>query len=425
MSFTSLHRYLGEPPTPLTAAMLDEAVARGIPESGDLDWKSALPARSALVQSDFPKDVAAMANSGGGTLIYGVKEVEKRAAERTDAGEIDEKYERSIHAVAYTAISPPVLGLRVETIVADGLRAYAVIVPDSPDAPHLIYKNQFFGAPVRTDSDTAWMRERDVEAAYRARFTGASTAESTLDQLYQECVRAQGPERSAQFIAVARPRHPQMKSARPRSVVTNAVYAAYALSSAWYQSDLRRMLGETLVRVLDNLDPHRPRKGYRRWTAVSERIDASALTAHAAIHDDGTVTLGQTGGGQRLPHQLDPLPPGQITSRDLEVFIGDFLALLTSATDDGHGGEMDLLIGIEWSGREGIKCWETDSRRSAQSAVGTFSGSFVAVRTSISTLASDDDYYQAVRSVALDCLSQFGITQLGTLADIVTTPVER
>lgn len=72
MSFTALHRAVGAAPGPLTGEILDAAVAAGVAESNDLDWKSELPPAKGLPQTDFPKDVAAMANSGGGVIVYGV-----------------------------------------------------------------------------------------------------------------------------------------------------------------------------------------------------------------------------------------------------------------------------------------------------------------------------------------------------------------
>ena len=65
MSFTALHRSLGIGPGPLTDELLDAAVAAGVTETDDLDWKSELPPAKGLPLTDFPKDVAAMANSGG------------------------------------------------------------------------------------------------------------------------------------------------------------------------------------------------------------------------------------------------------------------------------------------------------------------------------------------------------------------------
>ena len=43
MDFTPLHRGLGLPPSILTDEILDAAVAAGVAETDDLDWKSELP----------------------------------------------------------------------------------------------------------------------------------------------------------------------------------------------------------------------------------------------------------------------------------------------------------------------------------------------------------------------------------------------
>lgn len=169
MTFTALHRVLGLPPGPLTDVMLDEAVGAGAAESDDLDWKPERPPMKGLPQTDFSKDVAAMENSGGRVIVFGVRKAQKAATERVDVGELDETYERSLRSAAITAISPPVFGLNVHRLGTDP-RAVVVEVPPSIDGPHLIYKHDYFSAPIRNDSDTVWMKERQIEAMYRARF---------------------------------------------------------------------------------------------------------------------------------------------------------------------------------------------------------------------------------------------------------------
>lgn len=69
MVFTPLHRSLGLAPSELTDELLNQAVAAGVTESDDLDWKSELPPQSGLAQTDMPKDIAAMANGGGGMIV--------------------------------------------------------------------------------------------------------------------------------------------------------------------------------------------------------------------------------------------------------------------------------------------------------------------------------------------------------------------
>ena len=135
MSFTSLHRAVGAGPGPLTEDLLDAAVKAGVAESDDLDWKGNLPLAKELTQSDFPKDVAAMANSGGGLIIFGVCEEQKAATGRVDAGEFDENYERTMRSAVITAISPPVFGVTTHLLGSKGTRAVVVEVPASVDGP--------------------------------------------------------------------------------------------------------------------------------------------------------------------------------------------------------------------------------------------------------------------------------------------------
>jgi hypothetical protein len=80
MQFTPIHRLLGLAPRPLSDQMIDEAISLGIAESDDLDWKSKLPPARGLAETDDPKDVAAMANSGG-MIVYGIA-LERQQSDR-------------------------------------------------------------------------------------------------------------------------------------------------------------------------------------------------------------------------------------------------------------------------------------------------------------------------------------------------------
>jgi hypothetical protein len=79
MQFTPLHRLLGRAPAPLSDEMIDDAVSQGIAETDDLDWKSKLPPAKGMAATDYPKDIAAMANSRGGMIVYGITEEDKKA----------------------------------------------------------------------------------------------------------------------------------------------------------------------------------------------------------------------------------------------------------------------------------------------------------------------------------------------------------
>ncbi|WP_322755851.1 ATP-binding protein [Frankia sp. Cas3] len=236
---------------------------RWLPErwrTDDLDWKEKLPPAMGLPQTDFPKNVAAMANSGGGLIVYGVTETQKAATGRADAGEYTEVYERSLRSAAITAISPPVLRLTVHPLGAAGLRAVVVEVPASVDGPHLIYKQDYFGAPVRTGSDTVWMKERQIEAMYRARFDERRHATEALDTLAREAVAGRDTDKRAWLVGVAHPRIPTVGERLSRGTAGHVISTAAELTFTYAPG--------RDVRPLGSVDRFNPRPGLRRWVAA-------------------------------------------------------------------------------------------------------------------------------------------------------------
>lgn len=316
----------------MTDGLLDAAVAAGTTEANDLDWKGPLPPAKGLAQTDFPKDVAAMANSGGGLIVYGVEESQKAATGRVDVGEFNETYERSLRSAAITAISPPVFGLNVHRLKsADGKRAIVVEVPASIDGPHLIYRNDYFGAPVRNDSDTVWMKERQIEAMYRARFEERRHASEALDALFGEATAGRDSDKRAWLIAVAHPRIPVLRErmTRDRARYVWATTEPLALAYA----------GREGMHPLENVDRDNPRPGLRRWVAVSMATGDGSRWKEAwmSIHHDGSVTLAAAVGGHRRSRDSN-FEGWEIPSSAIECAIADVMALIRTtaeATDNG------------------------------------------------------------------------------------------
>ncbi|MEV0928776.1 ATP-binding protein [Streptomyces spongiicola] len=74
-SWTRLHEYLGAPPGPVTFDLVKGAAEANLAESDDLDWKEQLPQPPRDGRwNELAKDVAAMANTRGGLLIFGVRD---------------------------------------------------------------------------------------------------------------------------------------------------------------------------------------------------------------------------------------------------------------------------------------------------------------------------------------------------------------
>jgi hypothetical protein len=68
-------------------------------------------------------------------------------------GDFTEGHERAFRGAAITAITPPLFGLENHRLGTNP-RAVVVIVPASVDGPHLIYRNEYFGAPIRNNAYT-------------------------------------------------------------------------------------------------------------------------------------------------------------------------------------------------------------------------------------------------------------------------------
>lgn len=407
MSFTALHRTLGRAPGPLTDELLNAAVEAGVTETDDLDWKSELPPAKGLPQTDFPKDIAAMANSGGGVIVYGVLESQKAATARVDVGELDETYERSLRSAAITAISPPVFGLDITRLGGEGNRAVVVEVPASVDGPHLIYRNDYFGAPVRNDSDTVWMKERQIEAMYRARFEERRHATEALDALYAEASAGRDVGDRAWLIAVAHPRIPRLQERLTREAAREVLSKTeqVALSFA-------RNRG---VHPLASVDRLNPRPGFRRWVAVNTATSQYSAwkEAWASIHHDGSVTLSAAIGG----HPSDSPGPSyfegwEVESTAIECAIADLMALLRTTAETTGVAEYDVRVGIEWEGEQPLVILTKDTMGFTYRDGSTPLHRYTPVETTINAQGPEADFRQHVHDLAQDCVNQGGISNL-------------
>ena len=406
MSFTALHRALGVAPGPLTDELLDAAVAAGVTETNDLDWKSELPPAKGLPQTDFPKDVAAMANSGGGVIVFGVRESQKAATGRVDVGEFDEGYERSLRSAAITAVSPPVFGLNVHRLGDEGNRAVVVEVPASIDGPHLIYKNEYFGAPMRNDSDTVWMKERQIEAMYRARFEERRHATEALDVFFTE--------------ASGRPRHRQAGMAHRRRPSRASLASEIGLTRDGARDVLSKTeslaltyAGRGGIHPLESVDRLNPRPGLRRWVAVNTATGERSKwkEAWASIHHDGSVTLAAAVGGHRI--SSDGYSEGwQVESSAIECAIADLMALIRATAEATDNDEYDVRVGIDWAGEQPLTILTTDNHGFTYDGVSTPLHRYTPVETTVNAVEPASDFHWHVHDLAQDCVNQGGISNL-------------
>lgn len=411
MTFTALHRALGVPPGPLTSELLDRAIDEHVVETDDLDWKSELPPAKGSAKTDFPKDVAAMANSGGGTIVYGIRESAKAATERAPVDELTEVHERALRSAAVTAISPPIFNLGIHRLGGPSDRAVVVVVPASVDGPHLIYRDDLFGAPRRNDADTVWMREREVEAMYRARFDERRHSTELMDSLYQEASDGRAINERAWLIAVAHPRIPQLRTQLTR------VQAEEVLKDA--TGAARKLSRKEAPHPFDQIDPVNPRPGLRRWVFRDREVYGSKWReSWISIHHDGSVTLACAVGG--FPISSERFLEGfEVMSAAVEAAVADCLAVVRAAATAIQTSEYEVKVGIEWSGYEPIQILTVDNLGYAFRSNSTPVHRYVPVLATIDARASDTAFGRATYDLARDCVNQGGITNLHVMKEPV------
>ena len=133
--------------------LIEAAIAQRLEEQSDLDWKLDFPhVAKPDGKEEFAKDVAAMANSGGGLLVYGIAE-DSRAyrsaavgvpgvAQWGDAGE-----QRRLRQIAYSVIRPPVHKLQFLPLTGpDGKLVVVLTVPaERRCTPSRLVRRRFHG----------------------------------------------------------------------------------------------------------------------------------------------------------------------------------------------------------------------------------------------------------------------------------------
>jgi hypothetical protein len=193
--------------------MIDAAVAQQLPENASLDFKAAMYS-SCDLEAEFPKDVAAMANSGGGVLVFGVRDGGDKADERCDPGDIGRDRIRKLESLVISGICPPVFNVEFLPLMEATPPCLVVLIPDSASGPHLVYRNEFFGASVRHGHKTTWLEEPVIERRYRARFDQQRNAHEVVDSVYDEAAAVCPRMERARFVGIARPVLPEVPTVR-------------------------------------------------------------------------------------------------------------------------------------------------------------------------------------------------------------------
>lgn len=112
------------------------------PESQSLEFKRELPGNSDKGKHEICKDVAALANTDGGDIVYGIGE--KSGSADSIFPISDELHDAAIRRIAQVldaGIEPRIQGLRIHHVDVKGGYVVVLRVPPSFDGPHCIRNN--------------------------------------------------------------------------------------------------------------------------------------------------------------------------------------------------------------------------------------------------------------------------------------------
>lgn len=402
--YTSLHRALGVGPQPLSFALIDQAISDKIRETDDLDWKKAFSPPGDKTNEEFAKDVAAMSNSGGGLLVFGVDQVSKKdsaAGLVVPVTNWDEPTERHLRQVAASRIQPPVLNLGFEELTnAQGQTVVVMIVPASASAPHLVTDQHKFGAPYRNGAETRWMSEREIERAYRSRFESRDGLTSRLDALREQMLPHLTKEASPWFMVSAVP-----TQERP---------AYYRLPEKDRARDVIQKATASSLYKNPGISANRPafemRRGLRCW--MTDPSESKKRKAIASVHQDGSIIFAQN----ISPVRGEDVTPSAEWMHPLDVHtsVTSAFALLRKYAKE-IGWDTDYVVRVTFEtdleGPFSIGVYEHGMGGNfviPHEHIGSFS-SFVPVTAALRPLGDEDQTLSTVHDVLVDVLTQSGI----------------
>lgn len=183
---TPIHQALGLDPCPLTWEIMQKAVEQRVRETASLDWKqAAYHEANPRWQFEACKDFAAMANSGGGWIVFGVTDKDDRADQLVGV-KWSRSVEQRLRSVAVRRILPPLLGL--EFIKVDppegSLPVVCLRVPAHGDSLRVVTPEEnTFKVPYRNGPDTEFHGPREVGMALLSAVRSSAPAPASTPQV--------------------------------------------------------------------------------------------------------------------------------------------------------------------------------------------------------------------------------------------------
>lgn len=407
---TPLHRALGRPASALDDGLVREAIAQHVAEAADLDWKRELPhAKNDDAGDEFAKDVAAMANSGGGWIVYGVGEDGHSGAAEICPVQWDSSEAKRLRALAYGRVYPPAVGVDFTPVPVDGGAVVAMHVPDSAEAPHFArYRQNALRAPHRNGAETVFMSEHEIERAYLARFARRRSWHEDMTELFESTVRTSARQRLISGVFVARPAEPSTRGSRPDKTQADDAFA---------EMSRRKLCSSDLTTIHRDRGSVRP--GLRSW--VLEVL--SPQGSRSVVHADGSTSLSvDLGLWDNEREEAWPVgEPFHTLARAVEWFVDDSVALASAISEAvGINSPLRMMASVVGADGESLVirdeyAWVGDDWQLADASQSRPVVEFEAVTASMTAHADQAERYEVTRQLTLDLLNQAGIETLKSL----------
>jgi Putative DNA-binding domain len=298
-TWSRLHEHLGSPPGPVDFSMVRRCADDGLVEADDLDWKEKLPnQQDPRTPAEFAKDVAAMANTRGGLIIYGVADqpVAFKGIQEADANR--DQYAQWVR----NFVQPYLSGLDMYCLAADdGSEAVLVVdIPASELAPHSVHYEPTIDrarsqrssvTPYRDGAHTDWMAEHQIARAYAERLTRTAQWQESFNQLRDwtaESLDGRLGPGNALLLFVARPTRPIPRSSPrlDRAVAKQIIDEACRNPVITFEPKISVLQG--LANERGNISV-----GLNAWVISNRRWEGEYRPREvtAALHHDGSLVL--------------------------------------------------------------------------------------------------------------------------------------
>jgi predicted HTH transcriptional regulator len=158
----------------ITREDLQQLVNLAVQESRVFEYKEQLPGASSDERREFLYDLTALANTGGGEMIFGISEerVDGKTSGRPAAlvgveTPNPDAVIRTLEDLIRSGVAPRLIGYSIQPVhLQDNTYAYVIRVPRSLNGPHMVTMNGSFRFYTRNASGKHIMDVSELRAAF-------------------------------------------------------------------------------------------------------------------------------------------------------------------------------------------------------------------------------------------------------------------